>query len=61
MIKFIQTADIHLGLEPDKGSPWSEKRKKDIFRSFVNVVEQVKKEQADLLLIPGDLFHRAAP
>ena len=58
MIKFIQTADIHLGLEPDKGSPWSEKRKKDIFRSFVNVVEQVKKEQADLLLIPGDLFHR---
>lgn len=58
MIKFIQTADIHLGLEPDKGSPWSEKRKKDIFQSFVYVLEQVKKEQADLLLIPGDLFHR---
>ena len=58
MIKFIQTADVHLGAEPDRGKAWSGERRKDIFRSFVHVVDQVRKEQADLFLIAGDLFHR---
>lgn len=57
-MKFIHTADIHLGAEPDKGFPWSKERQEEIWDSFRRLIAQVKKEDADILLIAGDLFHR---
>lgn len=57
-MKFIHTADIHLGAQPDKGFPWSEERQEEIWDSFRRLIEQVKKEETQLLLIAGDLFHR---
>lgn len=57
-MKFIHIADVHLGAQPDKGFPWSEKRRQEIWDSFRDVIQRVKEEQVDLLLIAGDLFHR---
>lgn len=57
-MKFIHIADIHLGAVPDKGHAWSELRREEIWRSFRAVVREAEKEQVDLLLIAGDLFHR---
>lgn len=57
-MKFIHMADVHLGITPDVGKPWGEMRKQDIWKSFCEVIACAKKEQAELLLIAGDLFHR---
>ena len=57
-MRFIHIADVHLGVTPDAGMPWSEKRGKDIWNSFHMVLEEARRQQADLLLIAGDLFHR---
>lgn len=57
-MKFIHIADVHLGVTPDAGMPWGETRSRDIWNSFRLVIEQARKQQADLLLIAGDLFHR---
>lgn len=57
-MKFIHIADVHLGVTPDAGMPWSETRSRDIWNSFRFVIEQARKQQVDLLLIAGDLFHR---
>lgn len=57
-MRFIHIADVHLGVIPDAGMPWSEKRSQDIWNSFRLVIEQAKRQQVDLLLIAGDLFHR---
>lgn len=58
IMRFIHIADVHLGVTPDVGMPWSEKRGKDIWNSFHMVLEEARRQQADLLLIAGDLFHR---
>ena len=58
IMRFIHIADVHLGVTPDAGMPWSEKRGKDIWNSFHMVLEEARRQQADLLLIAGDLFHR---
>lgn len=57
-MKIIHTADIHLGASPDLGYPWSRKRKKDIWNTWKRLIERVRLEKADLLLVSGDLFHR---
>ncbi len=57
-MKFIHIADVHLGVTPDAGRPWSEQRSRDIWHSFRLVIEQARAQQVDLLLIAGDLFHR---
>ena len=57
-MKFIHIADVHLGVTPDAGMPWSETRSRDIWNSFRFMIEQARRQQADLLLIAGDLFHR---
>lgn len=57
-MKFIHIADVHLGVTPDAGMPWSETRSRDIWNSFRLVIEQARMQQVDLLLIAGDLFHR---
>lgn len=57
-MKIIHTADIHLGAQPDLGFPWSRQRGQDIWDTFRRLVAQTRAEQADFLLISGDLFHR---
>lgn len=56
-MKFIHMADVHLGVQPDKGKPWSEDRAKEIKDTFVKVIERAEEQQIDLLMIAGDLFH----
>ena len=60
IMRFIHIADVHLGVTPDAGMPWSEKRGKDIWNSFHMVLEEARRQQADLLLIAGDLFSQTA-
>lgn len=57
IVKFIHIADVHLGVEPDKGKPWSDQRAQEIKSSFERLLDVVKEENIDLLLIAGDLFH----
>ena len=57
-MKIIHTADIHLGASPDLGYPWSRKRKEDSWNTWKRLIERVRLEKADLLLVSGDLFHR---
>lgn len=56
-MKFIHTSDIHIGMSPDPTMPWSEERSKDIKETFADVIRKCKYEEADLLLISGDLFN----
>lgn len=56
-MKFIHMADVHLGVQPDKGKPWSKDREQEIKDTFVKVIEDAEAKQVDLLLIAGDLFH----
>lgn len=57
-MRFMHMADVHLGAAPDSQMSWSEARKKEIWETFRDSIEDAKREQADLLLIAGDLFHR---
>lgn len=57
-MRFIHIADVHLGVAPDAGKPWSEKRKIDIWTTFTEVFAVAKRMQVDMVLIAGDLFHR---
>lgn len=57
-MKIIHTADIHLGARPDPGYAWSREREQEIWNSFRRLIERVKEERADFLLVAGDLFHR---
>ena len=57
-MKIIHTADIHLGARPDPGYTWSREREQEIWNSFRRLIERVKEERADFLLVAGDLFHR---
>lgn len=57
-MKFIHIADVHLGAKPDKDMPWAEERENHGWQAFAQVISIAEEEQADLLLIAGDLFHR---
>ena len=57
-MKFIHTADIHLGAEPDAGSSYSTERPEELWNSFERLLDVCEEEQTDLLLVAGDLFHR---
>lgn len=57
-MKFLHIADVHLGMEPDKGCVWSENRGKEIYDTFYQTVNLCEKQSVDILLIAGDLFHR---
>lgn len=56
-MKFIHVSDIHIGMSPDPTMFWSEDRANDIRGTFSNVINKCKDEEADLLLISGDLFN----
>ncbi len=57
-MKFIHTGDIHLGCIPDRGTAWSQKRSTDIWRTLENIIHAANTQNAGLVLICGDLFHR---
>ena len=56
-MKFIHIADVHLGAVPDRDYPWGAEREKEIWETFAGIIETVKQEKTDLLLIAGDFFH----
>ena len=56
-MKFIHVSYLHLGIKPDEGKPWSEKRAQDIWDSFAEVIGAAVELKPDFLLISGDLFH----
>lgn len=57
-MKIIHTADLHLGMHPDKGYPWSEARSQALWDALRHIIDAANDQSADLLLIAGDLFHR---
>ena len=59
-LKFVHCADIHLDAPfSERSGEYSEARRKDIRNAFMNILNFVKEENADLLLISGDLYeHR---
>lgn len=57
-MRFIHIADVHLGMQPDAGFPWSREREEAIWESFRKVIRLAGGEKTDFLLIAGDLFHR---
>lgn len=56
-MNFIHLADVHLGAEPESGSSFGMVRRTEIWEAFRDMVELCEREQIDLLLIAGDLFH----
>jgi len=57
-MKIIHTADLHLGMHPDKGFPWSDTRAQALWDTLRFLIDTANDQSADLLLIAGDLFHR---
>ena len=57
-MRFIHTADLHIGAAPDAGRPWAQERADAIAGALARIVDLTETERADLLLISGDLFHR---
>ena len=57
-MRFLHIADTHLGAVPDAGRPWSEKRKKELWENFAEVIDIAGEEEVDFLLISGDLFQK---
>ena len=56
-MRFIHTADLHLGMLPDKDEPWGPARADAVRTSLLRLTEICAREDVDLLLIAGDLFH----
>ena len=57
-MKFIHTADVHWGMEPDSDKPWSRERAQAIKDTFTQVITRARDLEVDFLFISGDLFHR---
>ena len=57
-MRFIHTADLHLGASPDSDFSWGPQRKQALWNALHTIVKAAGRQRADLLLIAGDLFHR---
>lgn len=55
-IKFIHTADVHLG-KTYRNSPGEAERYEDFFHCLSSIVKDALNEKVDFVLICGDLFH----
>jgi DNA repair exonuclease SbcCD nuclease subunit len=55
-VRFIHTADLHLG-KTYRNSPGEAKRYQDFFRCLSDIVKSAVDEKVDFILIGGDLFH----
>jgi DNA repair exonuclease SbcCD nuclease subunit len=53
-MKFLHTADVHLGYQ----QYGSKERFNDFSKAFLHIVEQALEEDVDFLLLAGDLFHK---
>lgn len=58
-MRFIHVSDVHLGIKPDKGKAWSDIRAKEIEDTFDRIIDIAQERKVDLLLIAGNLFHKA--
>lgn len=58
MVKILHTADLHLGAGSSIGG---KKRVEDFIESFKRIVDLAIKEEVDLVLIAGDIFHTPRP
>lgn len=56
-MKFLHAGDVHLGAVPESGTRLGALRGGEIWEAFRDVVDLCEREQVDLLLLPGDLFH----
>jgi DNA repair protein SbcD/Mre11 len=56
IIRFIHTADIHLG-KTYRNSLGENERYEDFFRCLSGIVKDALDEEVDFVLICGDLFH----
>ncbi len=56
-MRFIHTADLHIGAKPDAERPWGPAREDAVRHSLERFADLCNQEEADLLLIAGDLFH----
>ena len=57
-MKFVHAADFHIGATPESSTSWGKERALAIQTSLSRVIDLCNKEDADLLLIPGDLFNK---
>lgn len=57
IMKFIHIADVHLGMRPDLNFKWSQLRTAELYETFNKVIDICNRDEIDLLLIAGDLFH----
>lgn len=52
-MRFIHVSDVHLGMIPDKGKPWSDVRAKEIEETFDRILNIAEERKVDLLLMPA--------
>ena len=57
-MRFIHTADIHLGATPESKMDWAVHRGDEMWGTFERLIKKVKEDEIELLIIAGDLFHR---
>lgn len=55
-MKFIHISDVHLNLKQKGDTAWEKNLPGDVEESFSRVLDACNKEEADLLLIAGNLF-----
>ena len=56
-MKFIHISNVNIGAKPDPDKFWSNDRANDISTTFADIINICKKEETNLLLISGNLFH----
>lgn len=56
-MRFLHAGDVHLGAEPESGTLLGAARRKELWDAFRDIIDICNREQVDLLLLPGDLFH----
>lgn len=56
-MRFLHLGDVHLGAEPESGISLGPVRRAELWDAFRDIIELCEREQVELLLIPGDLFH----
>lgn len=58
MIKIVHTADLHFGLEHGRFPAISDKLREERLRALQLIVQRANTEQADAIVIAGDLFEK---
>ena len=56
-MKFLHAGDVHLGAEPESGTGLGPVRRGELWDAFRDIIDICEREQVELLLLPGDLFH----